>query len=379
VTGAMPQDTTEPLKQGPDSARVVGLSQEAGIQPPGEDAEPAQEAPPLPAEVVAPAAEVTSPVRSSDVPAADLSFAALALALEADLAQSDFFYVVPRERALVARASRTGRDSEDLPLEDALILAGSEGYAAVISGRVSRSSGVDSLKLLVLNPAGDTLYGVAAEVPDSVNGMETLTELAHAVRRRLGEPKEAVEGSPTPIQFLSSSPEALNVYAEAKRHLYAGRYPQAVRAAHEATSLDSTFASAYLALADAYAQGGVRAAGRSALEMAWQLSDRTTERERMRIYADRLAWDGQFSDAVVAYDELFQRYRDDVAALKSQAILQRMIGARGGGEGNLRVAYTVDVYDWPRLSRVARYLGYDGSLPDVDSLVASLQEPPPEE
>jgi len=52
-----------------------------------------------------------------------------------------------------------------------------------------------------------------------------------------------------------------------------------------------------------------------------------------------------------------------------------MIGARGGGDGNLRVAYTIDPYDWPRLSRVARYLGYTGSLPDVDSLVASLQEP----
>ncbi len=379
VTAAVPQDTTEPVKQGTDSARVVGLSQEAGIEPPGEDAEPAQEVPPLPAEVVAPAAEGTSPVWSSDGPAADLSFDALALALEADLAQSDFFYVVPRERAWVARASRTGRDSEGLPLEDALILAASEGYAAVISGRVSRSAGVDSLKLLVLNSAGDTLYGVAAEVPDSVNGIETLTDLAHAVRRRLGEPKEALEASRTPIQFLSSSPEALNAYAEAKRHLYAGRYPQAVSAAREATSLDSTFASAYLALAAAYAQGGVRAAGRSALEMAWQLSDRTTERERTRIYADRLAWDGQFSDAIVAYDEFFQRYRDDVAALKSQAILQRMIGARGGGEGNLRVAYTIDVYDWPRLSRVARYLGYDGSLPNIDSLVASLQEPPPEE
>jgi len=119
----------------------------------------------------------------------------------------------------------------------------------------------------------------------------------------------------------------------------------------------------------------VRVSGRSALEDAWSLSGKATERDSMRIHADRLAWDGRFSDAVVTYDELFQLYRDDVAALKSQALLQRMIGVRGGGDGNLRVAYTIDPYDWPRLSRVARYLGYTGSLPDVDSLVASLQEP----
>ncbi len=160
---------------------------------------------------------------------------------------------------------------------------------------------------------------------------------------------------------------------------YAGRLPQAVSAASEAVQRDTTFVVAYMVLADAYAQGGVRVSGRSALEDAWSLSGKATERDSMRIHADRLAWDGRLSDAVVSYDELFQRYRDDVAALKSQALLQRMIGARGGGEGNLRVAYTIDPFDWPRLSRIARYLGYTGPLPDVDSLIASLQEPPPEE
>ena len=46
---------------------------------------------------------------------------------------------------------------------------------------------------------------------------------------------------------------------------------------------------------------------------------------------------------------------------------------RGGGEGNLRVAYGIDKYDWPRLDRIARFLGYNGTLPDVDSLVAALE------
>ncbi len=53
-----------------------------------------------------------------------------------------------------------------------------------------------------------------------------------------------------------------------------------------------------------------------------------------------------------------------------------MIGVRGGGEGNLRVAYSIDPYDWPPLSRIARYLGYSGPLPDVDSLVAAVRASP---
>ncbi len=56
--------------------------------------------------------------------------------------------------------------------------------------------------------------------------------------------------------------------------------------------------------------------------------------------------------------------------------MQRKVGARGRGEGNLRVAYTIDPLDWPPLSRVARYLGYYGPLPNPDSLVAALAEAP---
>ncbi len=105
------------------------------------------------------------------------------------------------------------------------------------------------------------------------------------------------------------------------------------------------------------------------------MSEGISERERLRLLADRLAWDGNNEDAALTYDRLFQLYRDDVGALRSLAVMQRKIGARGG-EGNLRVAYTIDPYDWPALSRVARYLGYTGALPDVDSLVASLATAP---
>jgi DNA-binding SARP family transcriptional activator len=308
-------------------------------------------------------------------PAEKLSLAALATALEADLAQSAYFNVAPRERALLALSSTTGRSVDSLSVIDALAVADSVGYAVVVSGWLSSSEGADSLKLLVLNSAGDTLYGVAAELSAEMSQLETLAGLARAVRRRFGEADEDIESSRHPARFLTSSPSALNAYAEARRYLYAGRYSQAVRAASEATQLDTTFSLAYATLADAYAQGGVRMRGRSALEEAWRFRDELPERDRIRIEADRFAWDGLFSEAAVGYDDLFQRYRQDVGALKSQALMQRMIGARGSGEGNLQVAYTIDPYDWPRLSRIARYLGYTGPLPDVDSLVAALEVP----
>jgi DNA-binding SARP family transcriptional activator len=302
--------------------------------------------------------------------------ATLGLLLEADLIQARYFNVVPRERALIAQRRTAGSRSEALPLADALTLAGAAGYTAVLGSRVTRYEAVDSVNLQVFNAAGDTLYGVAAEVSDESNTLETLAGLTRAVRRRLGEPRDEIEASVPPRQALSTSSSALDAYAQARLHYYAGRYPQAIAAARQAVVRDSTFALAYRLLAEAYALNGQRTSARNALETAWRFSERLTERERLRVLADRHAWDGRHSEAALTYDDLFYSHRDDVGALRSQALLQRTIGVRGGGEGNLRVAYTIDPYDWPPLARIARYLGYRGALPDVDSLVAVLQEQP---
>ncbi len=304
-----------------------------------------------------------------------ISSAVLTLGLETDLSQSRFFYVVPRERALAALRQRTGRQADSLSVTDALSIAAAEGHAAVLSARVVRYTRRDSVELRVLSVQGDTLYGVAAEVPDGSRPFETLAGLTRAVRRRLGESGDEVDNSLLSAQILSTAPGALVAYAQARRHLFAGRYYQAVVAANEATRRDSTFAMAYRTLAQGYAMVGQRQRARLALESAWRLSGRVADRERLRILADRHAWDGRFREAILAYDDLFSRYRDDVAALRSQAIVQRMLGVRGAGEGNLRVAYTIDPHDWPPLSRIARYLGYQGPLPDVDSLVAEIQPP----
>ena len=132
---------------------------------------------------------------------------------------------------------------------------------------------------------------------------------------------------------------------------------------------------AHRLLAEAFALQGQRARARTALKAAWEFRTRLSERERLRLVADRMAFEDRLSDAVLAYDKVFSEYRDDVGSLKSQALLQRMIGVRGGGVGNLRVAFTITPVDWPELSRLARFINYRGSvLPNVDSIVASLQE-----
>ncbi len=300
----------------------------------------------------------------------------LTLALETGLQQARFFNVVPRERALLAR--REGPDSSDggLGLADALSLASRESYAAVVRAWVSRSEASDSVGLQVLNPAGDTLYGVTAEVAEGME-LEALANMSRAARGRLGEPADEIEASLSATQVLSTSPEALRHYAEARQHAFAQRFNEAAASAQEATRQDSTFALAYRLLAESYAMLGQRTRARAALESAWRQAGRLSERERFRLLGDRHVWDGRYEDAVITYDELFKRYRDDVGALKSMALMQATIGTRGSGRGNIRIAYTIDRYDWPRISEIARYLDFRGRLPDVDSIIAGLDAPQP--
>jgi tetratricopeptide (TPR) repeat protein len=293
----------------------------------------------------------------------------LALALEAELAAARYFAVVPRERALAALAGRGRDEGFALTTSDAFAIAPVTSAAALVSGRVAgQAGGGYTLSFIVFDPDGQERYRFSAEAPEG-ELPAALSVAGRNLRRRLGEAAERLDVRAAPA--LSASLAALHAYAEARAHLYRGRYGPAILAARRATRDDAAFAAAHQVLAGAYALAGRRARARQALEDAWRFRDRLPERERLRLAADRAAFAGRYPEAILAYDRLFGHYRDDVRALKSQAILQGMIGARGGGIGNLRVAYSIDPVDWPPLQRVARFLGYRGRLPEP----ASLAEP----
>jgi tetratricopeptide (TPR) repeat protein len=292
----------------------------------------------------------------------------LALVLEAELAPTRHFTVLPRERALAAVNGPRSGDGFALSGEQAVALAAVTGSAAVVTGRYAIADEAYSLDLVVLDPAGEEVYrvtslGAEAELLDAV------VEGAHGLKQRLGE---SAQDSPALVgPALSSSLPALHSYADARSLLRRGRYRASIAAAAAAARHDTAFAAAYRVAGDAYALAGQRWRAREALESAWRVRGRLSERERLRLAADRKALAGRYSDAIAAYDRLFSLYRDDVGALKSQAVLQRMIGARGRGVGNLRVAYSIDPVDWPSLQRIARFLGYRGRLPSTDTFAAA--------
>lgn len=284
------------------------------------------------------------------------------LALEAELAGFHRFSVLPRERALLALGA--GRTGLGLRGSEALDLARAANASVVITGRFDEGEGggLNRIRLAVLDVAtGAQIHALEVDI----TGGDWIEAVGHAARRlsqRFGEARERGTAD-IPIPVLSTSLPALGAYVRARAELFSGRYSAAARSSREAVRHDSTFAAAHQLLAQAHALLGNRREARSALEAAYRHRHRLSGRERLRVIADREAFRGRDRDAIIAYEYLFQSYRDDVIALKSLALLQRQLGARGGGMGNLQVAYDIDPVDWPPLARIARYLGYKGSLP----------------
>jgi tetratricopeptide (TPR) repeat protein len=285
----------------------------------------------------------------------------VAVVLEAELSRGSYFTVSPRERTLTV----AGSDGQDTGLAlrpaSALSLAQATGSAALITGELTQEDSVRSLVLMVQGTQGEELYTLAVEI-DEEGLLEAVGVAAQDLAHRLGE-ADTGEGNNPLGPFLTRSLPAAQAYVQARAHLYRSEFRQAAEAAQEATSHDSAFAAAHRLMAEAYALSGRRALARQALETAWEFRDRLFERERLRLAADRDALAGRHSEAILAYDFLFSQFRDDAAALKSQAILQELVGVRGGGSGNLTVAYSIDPVDWPPLERISSYLGYPGGVP----------------
>jgi hypothetical protein len=294
----------------------------------------------------------------------------LGLALETYLAQSRVFGVVPRERAITALGRPRGEGLE-LSSESALEATRAAGYAAVVAGRtVTSEEGATTLRLALLDSTGKERRVVDAPLSEE-NPLEALEEAARDLRRSLGEADTRIGADSPTGRIFTPSYAALEALAESRSHLFADRHARGAQAARAAIRQDSSFALAYMNLGVAYALGGDHRRARAALDAAWQWRERLPERERLRLEADRLVFQRRYVDAILAYEELYQTYRDDVDALKSQYMVRNLVDA-GSADGNLYIAYRRDSVDWPSLDRVARYLGYARPLPDVDSLVALL-------
>ena len=159
------------------------------------------------------------------------------------------------------------------------------GSKAYLSGAIA---GLGSQYVIAINlvncQTGDFLVQEQVTASGKEQVLEALDKIARKLRGKAGESLSSVQKFDVPIeQATTSSLEALKAYSLGTKIRSGQGYVEAIPLFKRAIELDPNFASAYASLGSCYGNTGQLEVGRDYNRKAYELSDRASERERLRI------------------------------------------------------------------------------------------------
>jgi eukaryotic-like serine/threonine-protein kinase len=253
-------------------------------------------------------------------------------ALTIDLEQSPFLNLLSRSRIRETLAEMQRPKDEVLTPSLARELCERNNAQAVLHGTVARFG---SKYVLILDADscvnGKQIAGYKTEVESKEEVLPALDTAAAQVRKQLGESRASLERFQTPIaQATTPSLEALRAYSQAGERFEHGDMRATQGLLEHAIALDPNFASAYRALGGAYYNRADFAQATTYIRKAFDLRDRTTERERLSIEI-----------AYHAYGDF-----DYEATIRSMKLFNQIYPNNASNWGNLCNMYTqLGAYD----------------------------------
>jgi tetratricopeptide (TPR) repeat protein len=212
---------------------------------------------------------------------------ALKQALAVDLGQSPFLNILS-ERRVGETLQLMGRSpTEKVTLDLAREICVRTGTKAFLRGSISRLGTQYVVGLEAVNcNTGDTLAKEQAEASSKETVLKTLDQVASSMRTRLGESLASVQRFDVPIEATTSSLEALKAFSMGVKVSREKGPAEGVSFMKRAVELDPSFAMAYALLGLDYANLGQPSRAADNLKKAYDLRDRVSEREKLRISAN---------------------------------------------------------------------------------------------
>ncbi len=240
---------------------------------------------------------------------------ALKQALAVELGQSPFLNVLS-DRKVGETLALMGRPANDrVTLQVARELCLRTGSKAIIAGSVSN---LGTQYVIGLNASACSTGDPLAEQQAQANGKEdvlkALNQAASALRTKLGESLASVQKFDVPIEATTPSLEALKAFSLGTTTGRTRGDAEAIPFYRRAVELDPNFAVAYAGLAISYSNLGQPSLARTNIEKAYQVRDRVSEREKLRITADYYdIATGELEKEAQTYELWIQSYpRDSV-------------------------------------------------------------------
>ncbi len=254
----------------------------------------------------------------------------LLTALDVSLEQSAHANVFPPGRIAesLRRMGRKGSEKIDEGTGREICLR--ENLRALLSPAITRVGQQYAISARLINPqTGAAARSYLETAKDQDHILDAVSRVATRIRRDLGEPLLATWKGDRPLpQVTTASLQALKLYADGIDFWSKGQHNAGVRAWRSALEADADFAMAHAALGNALYSFIYHdpVEGKVHYEKALQLSQRTTERERLYIqakYADAL---NHFHEAAQLFDLYLKNYPDDWRVRSTLADLYRNNG-----------------------------------------------------
>jgi tetratricopeptide (TPR) repeat protein len=202
----------------------------------------------------------------------------------------------------------------------------------ILTGRVEKIGTNYVLSVQIVDPARDiAVASYAEEDPADTLLASTVRRLAGRVRESLGEEIPAIQQSDGSLEKATTpSLRALQLYTQAERIIARDSASNKIAAGmlEQALTEDPDFASAHMLLGYAYSNLGRTGDSAPHFRRAFELADRTTERERYFILASYYGHPpiDQPDKAAEIYETLLRRYPDHRWALNNLANLCIRLG-----------------------------------------------------
>jgi eukaryotic-like serine/threonine-protein kinase len=208
-------------------------------------------------------------------------------ALTAALQQSPFLNIVSDERVRTALRFMGRSPQERLTRKLVQEICEREGMKALLAGSISVSGRKYVIDVEAINArTGDVLAKEQSEVEGKEGVLAALGTQASSLREQLGESEATRRKFDAPLeQVTTGSLEALKVFSTGYHLILEGKPVDAIASLKRAVELDPNFAAAYVTLSTAYQNLNQNERRAEALQKAFSLQDRVSERERLSIAA----------------------------------------------------------------------------------------------
>jgi serine/threonine protein kinase/Tfp pilus assembly protein PilF len=238
---------------------------------------------------------------------------ALKQALAVDLGQSPFLNILSERRVGETMQLMGRKPGDKITLDVAREICLRTGTKALLNGSISRLGTQYVIGLEAVNcNTGDVLAKEQGEASAKEGVLKTLDQVATSMRAKLGESLASVQKFDVPIEATTSSLEALKAFSMGVRVAREKGPAEAISFYTRAIELDPSFATAYALLGLNYANLGQPTRAAEELEKAYQLRDRVSEREKLRISANYYyIVTGELEKEAQTYQLWMQSYPND--------------------------------------------------------------------